>query len=128
MRRLLIAAAVLLAGHAHALDYVQCQAMQRTIWQLEEDSRRAKNGAESDAKRNYLLEDCGKPPFEFRNSVFQKYSQTYLDQKAEWDRCELESIRINRTRVEQAVRNNPDVIRTSTRLQKVRKDFAASCY
>lgn len=128
MRRLLIASSVILAGQAHAVDIVQCQAMQRTIWQLEEDYRRAKNGAESTARVDYLLADCGKPPKEFGNSVFQRYSKEYLDQKADWDECELQSTRSSRIRVEQAVSSNPDAIRTSSRLQKARKDFAASCY
>lgn len=128
MRRLLIAATLLLTGQAQAVDYVQCQAMQRTIWQLEEDHRRAKVAASSDSKRRLMVRDCGVMP----KAVYreQSYSQTTESEQArkEYLACADKSEVTNRTVIKLSASIDPDVIIIGNRLQRVKKDFSRSCY
>ena len=119
MRRLLIAAAVLLAGPAQAVDYVQCQAIQRTMLQMELNLLRVKNLAGETMRNQAIRELCGSSPDteSIRDPRFKA-----------WYECHNSAIVANEGRISAAKENSPSVIQPYNRLQRVTSDFTSKCY
>jgi hypothetical protein len=134
VRRLLIATAVLLAGPAHAFDYVQCQAIQKSMWQLEENLRVKKLQAGMAMERQAVSELCGSmPTVEYRANRAVSFGVPIPNKEQEaqfkiWMECSDSAKVANRGRIAAAKLNSPTVIQAFNRLQRVKTDFASRCY
>ncbi len=130
MRRLFVATVVLLAGPALAVDYVQCQAMQKVIWQLEEEYRRAKVEAGNSMIKQAVGELCGSiPPVKYKaNWAVPTQTDESKAERIVFMECRDSAITANSGRIKAAERNSPSVIQIYNRLQRVRYDFGRYCY
>ncbi len=122
MRRLFIAAVVLLAGPAQAVDYVKCEAMQKALSRVTASAEQVEKDVWGEIYDRYTLNNCGLRP----SAGLPGYSTKSV---LAWYDCSSTTYRANYEKMKKELAADPRVLALRTRAAKIQADYSKQgCY
>jgi len=122
MRRLFVAALVLLAGPAQAVDYVKCEAMQKAFGRVTASAEQAEKDAWREIMKRYEETNCGVKP--------STMSVDYTTKKVlAWYDCASAARTSNSKQMQAELASDPNTMSLRARAAKIQADYnKLGCY